>query len=638
MMNKNTTFFDAQWIWHDGEYGENEYAEFAESFISNGGKTTVKISARGDYTLFINGRYVSSGQYADFEYYKTYDETDITEFLHDGTNTIAVLGWYFGKSGMRWNTPMPGIIYEVKGGDAVICASTAKTPCRKSRAYCSGFERKISAQLGYSFAYDSAKEDAWTTGGGEGFGKCRVMPGSNELYKRPIKKHTLSPMIKGVAKKTDSGYLVDFGHETVGLCSFSLASEAEQKINIAFGELLENGHVKRRIGDRDFSFDYTAKKGENEYTNYMLRFGCRYMEITCGDGINLDYLGIIPTEYDVEENPNTLKNELDRKIYDMCVNTLKLCMMEHYVDCPWREQCLYAFDSRNQIMAGYSAFKGGNLEYARANLRLMSKDDRKDGLLSICYPSGEDLTIPSFSLYFVISVKEYLEHSGDTAFAEEVYGKLKSIIEVFLDNMRNNLVYRFGGKNHWNFYDWSPYCDGEDNKFDCDFILNALTVSAINAFGYISEKLGKTNDYAETAQKIAAAAKEKFFDKTSGLFVIADPSEKPTELANSLAVLSGIADGEEAKTICGKLSGGELVSCSLSMKTFKYDAMLSVDGERYRDDVLDEIRRTYKIMLDAGSDTAWEVIEGAPAFDNAGSLCHGWSAMPVHYLKRLLSE
>lgn len=289
-------------------------------------------------------------------------------------------------------------------------------------------------------------------------------------------------------------------------------------------------------------------------------------------------------------------------------------------------------------MAGYSAFKGGNLEYARANLHLMSKDDRKDGLLSICYPSGEDLTIPSFSLYFVISVKEYLEHSGDTAFAEEVYGKLKSIIEVFLGNMRNNLVYRFGGKNHWNFYDWSPYCDGEDNKFDCDFILNALTVSAINAFGYISEKLGKTNDYAETAQKIAAAAKEKFFDKTSGLFVIADPSEKPTELANSLAVLSGIADGEEAKTICGKLSGGELVSCSLSMKTFKYDAMLSVDGERYRDDVLDEIRRTYKIMLDAGSDTAWEVIEGAPAFDNAGSLCHGWSAMPMHYLKRLLSE
>ena len=45
-MNKNTTFFDAQWIWHDGEYGENEYAEFADSFISNGGKTTVKITVR----------------------------------------------------------------------------------------------------------------------------------------------------------------------------------------------------------------------------------------------------------------------------------------------------------------------------------------------------------------------------------------------------------------------------------------------------------------------------------------------------------------------------------------------------------------------------------------------------------------
>ena len=32
-----------------------------------------------------------------------------------------------------------------------------------------------------------------------------------------------------------------------------------------------------------------------------------------------------------------------------------------------------------------------------------------------------------------------------------------------------------------------------------------------------------------------------------------------------------------------------------------------------------------------GYNTVWETVLGAPDFDNAGSLCHGWSAMPVYY-------
>ncbi len=33
----------------------------------------------------------------------------------------------------------------------------------------------------------------------------------------------------------------------------------------------------------------------------------------------------------------------------------------------------------------------------------------------------------------------------------------------------------------------------------------------------------------------------------------------------------------------------------------------------------------------AGSTTCWETQYGAADFNNAGSLCHGWSALPVYY-------
>ena len=71
------------------------------------------------------------------------------------------------------------------------------------------------------------------------------------------------------------------------------------------------------------------------------------------------------------------------------------------------------------------------------------------------------------------------------------------------------------------------------------------------------------------------------------------------------------------------------------MNILKYEALLSVDAERYKGCILNEIKRNYKIMLDAGSDTVWETILGEADFNGAGSLCHGWSAVPIYVYRRL---
>jgi hypothetical protein len=77
-----------------------------------------------------------------------------------------------------------------------------------------------------------------------------------------------------------------------------------------------------------------------------------------------------------------------------------------------------------------------------------------------------------------------------------------------------------------------------------------------------------------------------------------------------------------------------MLDCTLSMKVFKYDALLMGDVD-YSQLVLSEIRDTYKKMLDFGSDTVWETLDGESAFKNAGSLCHGWSAVPVYIYHKL---
>lgn len=626
-------FEKADWIWHDKVYGENEYAEFCESVIYTGGEVKLRVSVCGDYTLFINGKYVSSNQYGDFAHYKVYDEIEISDFLIYGKNTVCFLVWYFGEFGMRYVTPTPGFIYEVIGDDTLLACSSVHTYSRKSKAYKSGEKKKISPQLGYSFTYDATKEDGWLTGAGAGFTKsCQISKKSN-FYNRPIKKLSVGNMHRGEIVKKDGTYLVDLGKEIVGMPVFSFRSEKKQNINIAYGEVLENGHVKRMIGGRDFSFDYVSKIGENAYSNYMFRCACRYIEIQCDFPIDIEYIGILPQFYPVIEKDIALAEDLDRKIYDICINTLKLCIMEHYVDCPWREQCMYAFDARNQMLSGYAAFQDGNFDYARANLLLMSKDKREDNLLSICFPSASDLTIPSFSLYFILAVEEYLKYSGDLSLGEAVFDKMESILHVFLDNRKDKLVCKFEGNNRWNFYDWSPNANFEigTGRQEPDFLINCIVIIALKAYDSICQKLCKNNLFTGVDLEIAEVARREYYDAEKGLFFVTDKNEEPTEIANSLAVLSEIAIGDIAERICKHLSRNSLLPCSLSMKTFKFDAMIKIDKSKYKKYILDEIRQTYKIMIDEGTTTVWETIEGAAAFDHAGSLCHGWSAIPAYY-------
>lgn len=631
-------FSRARQIWHDGDGGENEYAEFCDGIKYSGGRAMLRVSVCGDYTLFINGKYAASNQYADFPHYKIYDEIEISEFLVHGENKICFLVWYFGKSGNRYCTPVQGIIYEILLDGNVAAYSGANTVSRLSRAYESGGKKKISPQLGYSFTYDATKEDGWLADGGEGFSASRELCREGGFYKRPTKKLVLGAERAGAVTKTDGGYIVDFGEEVVGLLSLAFDSAAEQCVNIAYGELLENGHVKRIIAMRDFSAEYIARQGKNEYTNYMFRFACRYVEITCGEALDDLCVSILPQYYPVKARETAYANELDGRIYEISLNTLRLCMMEHYVDCPWREQCMYAFDSRNQMLCGYSAFEGGNFEYARANLLLMSKDRRADGLLSICFPSAGGLTIPSFSLYYILAVKEYLEYSGDLSLGEAVIDKAESILRTFAANMHGGEVCKFGNDDCWNFYDWSPYANFEtaEKNGKPDFLINCIVIIALKAYNDICKMLGRDNSYAEIAEEIRYTVRKKYYNPNSGLFFVSDIDEPATELANSLAVVSGVADGALAEKICRSLAGGELIPCSLSMKCFKYDALIKTDKEGYTSAILNEIRQLYGIMLDEGATTTWETIDGAQAFDNAGSLCHGWSALPVHYCNLLM--
>ena len=130
------------------------------------------------------------------------------------------------------------------------------------------------------------------------------------------------------------------------------------------------------------------------------------------------------------------------------------------------------------------------------------------------------------------------------------------------------------------------------------------------------------------------AIEEKLFDKESGLYKNNANDKVFTALAQAIAVLALDMDKERAEGICKTLIENKIEKTTLSFKPFVYDALLKTD-KKYTSFVLEDMRKVFNKMLDAGSTATWETEDGYKDFDNAGSLCHGWSAIAVHYFPLL---
>ncbi len=625
----------SKWIWCNTSPEADEYGEFYSSFEYDGGKLCLAISADSNYAAYINGRLAAFGQYADFPYDKIYDEVDVTEFASAGKNHLAIVVWYYGIDDTQvYYKGNAALNFELVCDDATVCISSENTLSRMSRAYKNHLNKSITPQIGLSFYYDSTTEDGWKNGELEGFGPSSVVDQKFSLRIRPCKKLYLDEPRCGTELKrfSDTDILFDLGTNEVGFISIEVESDTEQELLISYGEHIADGCVRRNIWVRDFSVQIKAAKGKTVYMNPFRRLGCKYLQVSSEMPVKINHIAIVPTMYPVKVLPHPELTEKEKDIYDISLRTLRLCMHEHYEDCPWREQAHYCMDSRNQMLFGYYAF--GEYEFPRSNLQLISKDDRPDGQLSICYPISKDLVIPSFSLHYFTQCLEYYKYSGDVTLLEEVYPKLCSILKVFTDKMEKegDVIPPFKGM--WNFYEWSKGLDGYGgyNTEIPDLPLNALLSLALQNMDAICQALDKPSSYGRVAEKLNTNINKTFFDGEKGLYFDQADTKCFSKLSNSLAVLCGAADGELSKHICTKLiNDEELTEITLSMNAFFFDALIKCDKEEYREYILQTIEKLYRPMVEYGVGTVWETALGESDFGNAGSLCHGWSATPIYY-------
>ncbi len=345
-----------------------------------------------------------------------------------------------------------------------------------------------------------------------------------------------------------------------------------------------------------------------------------------------DFYGTF-TGYPFEMNAKLVSNdkELD-KMLEIGWRTARLCAVDTYMDCPYYERLQYIGDARIQMMISY--YNSGDDRLAQNALNLWDNSRQKDGYTLSRYPDTQGQVIPTYSLWHVSALYDYLMHGKDRDFLKTKLLGSRQILNYFISYVdEDGSLKNVPG---WNFTDWVPGWgrgtapaseDGSSALMDLQLLL------ALQSATILEKTIGLQGYavlYDKLAGEMAKTIRDKYWDDSRNLF--SDTPEKDTfsQHANSLAILAGLVDSQKANVIAElMLSDATLAPASIYFRYYLHLALVKAGlGDHYTD-WLDIWRKN----IDLGLTTWGETSE----VETTRSDCHAWGSNPnIEFFRILL--
>ena len=699
MTQHTSDLTQASWIWlAQEERIPHQYVCFRRTIDLNENidNAVAEISVDSDFILWINGTEIGRGQFSDYPQSKTYTRYEVADSLKQGANTICIFAYYRGEDFSEHRAGEPGLIFSLRAGDTLL-VSDGTWKAVQHPAFTSGSMPRVTGQMGFTACFDARKDIDWTNPAFDdsSWSEAEVIATATsgfwqELTPRPVpplktgENTTVSVVVTGdvirtgegesIAETVSSDFLLarsseavldgsepvelpapaegvsgaflitDVGCEEVGLLTFTVEAPEGTVLDIAHGEHLTDGRVRARLGGRNFADRYICREGMNTFTLPFRRLGARYIEMhitSASDIVKVHYLGMKPVWLDAPRIGSFASDDpMAAGMYEVGVRTLELCMHEHYEDCPWREQSLYAYDSRNQALYGYYAF--GNYDFAHASFDLLGCGLREDGLLELCAPARVRVTIPTFTHVWITCVAEQWLYSGDDSLFRKHEGTIRTVLETSLGRLDSQTgLYRMpSGQGIWHFYEWTENLGGElgaDSENEIHHALyNLYLHESLESYAWMLRQTGNDEDAAEMEKAKKALGKAihgAFWNDGKGRYATWNKGgslEKCHDAVQVLALERGVVPTGRTESVMDALYAEDMPPMTLSSIFYLFKALMRVDATS-RKFVAHNLAKFWEPMMRVGATSFWEARYGDVEFGYAGSLCHGWSAVPVYF-------
>ena len=659
--------WNAQWIWTSDNTTMHNWICARKTFTIDdldeiSDQVLAMISVDSRYWMWINGtRVIREGGVkrgpTENDTYMEY--VDITPYLQEGENTIAVEAWFFGSEGNFYSyksSGQGGFLLEADLGNGTVITTDDTWKVTQHTGYLiSTEENNPGSQGNYRLAEGNILYDAGAAGSLLADGKevwmesdyddstweNAVVYGNagdspwNALYERSIPQLYYSELTAFENPEVYAEYSEDYTTEPV---TFQLDLPGNiQMTPVLTLEAKEAGlkiDLDTTGANNTLRASYITTEGEQEW-ECLGWFSTQALYVTLPTGIKVKEISYYHSGYNTtQEGSFSSDDEILNQIWQESYNTLYICMRDTFMDCPDRERAQWWGDVTSQLQEMfYTMSDSAQLLYRKGVDTVLGwiSEDEEDPLYHVLQTvvpgNSEKCEVPQQELYGITGFWTYYLYTGQTDFLEEIYQP--SIDYLKLWNMgEDGLVEHRKGTMEWT--DWGK-------NQDVAIIENAWYYRALCTMQTIADILGKTDDADFLHERISLI--QEHFNETfwnGEAYYYETANELPDDRAQALAVLAGLAGEEKYEAILAVFQ--EITNASPYMEFFVEQAMFEMG---YASEALERMKAQYDTFVQDEWTTLGEFFESNVAHMKPEEVKlyfnpshnHAWSSGPLVLLE-----
>ena len=329
-------------------------------------------------------------------------------------------------------------------------------------------------------------------------------------------------------------------------------------------------------------------------------------------------------------------DETLNRIWLLCRETQEACLLDAFVDCPWREQGMWWGDARVQALVTQHAF--GDASILEHGIRLMAQSQAADGSLHAHPPSDIPAhRLPDFMLTWVSTLWDHHWLTGRIDLIQDCLPAVHRVFEFFARHARpDGLIGGFDG--WWVFLDWADL-----HKGDYSAVLNLQYLQAALHAGELCRITGDPRSesrYRALADRLRQAIVDCFWDGKARVFrdgldaTRGVAVDAVSQHANALAILLGLQPEHHsavARDVLLKPARQKKPSVVTGSPFFYAYVLAAMVKAGLGEDAVGVIGEKWGRWLEQGAVSCWETWEPTSL-----SKCHAWSASPLYLLMQLV--
>ena len=645
------------------EIGQTQLVCFRKELSLSGSteEMPVRISADNRYKLYVNGALICFGPCKGDDKRRYADELNLRPFLKTGRNVLAVEVLLVG--GDAWNsnhslftTGLNGLYLEgiePEGWRCHACDTVRFLAEEEGFSPLHIHEEATGDPAAAGWKDPGFDDSAWDMAqicADEGI--PMILRGEN-LLPRPIpfmeqKPHGFTLPLCTVAAHSEERFVLDAGEEMTAFLTLALSGGKGAVIELLQSECYvmpegkgnrldhANGHLE------GYTDSYTVAGFDREvYEPFWFRT-FRFLQVTIRTAE--EPLELKALRYDETGYPLAVKTSVTTSdptltpVWDISLRTLRRCMHDTYMDCPFYEQLQYVQDTRSEILYTYAVSADDRL--ARQAIDDFACSQRPDGLLNACYPNKNANVIPGFSLYYILILHDHMMYFGEKGLIRQYLPTVERILQFFCSHRtQSGLVDKVGGVNgeaaEWSFIDWAAEWMPTTGMPTAGLYGPLTMESLLYLYGLqkaaeLADWIGETalaGDWRGQAEALHLAIRQNCLDE-SGMLTDGPGRTELSQQAQVFGVLTGtLTEAEGRQNLLRTVEDRTITQCTVAMCFYLFRALEKTGLYEYTDRYWD----IWRGMVHNGCTTC---VESPGSY--ARSECHAWGSLALYELPTII--